>query len=167
MADYDEYDYPVDIPEIVEQAEAEPETDLRSAEQLEGIQRWLAGDVDLEESSMSGDAEARALILEVEALKADVTARDEAAAEARAAVDAQAEGTTEPPSYAQELREESMPEGALAEAQAEAAIREQREAEAAEQLQRAVEQAVSRSPHLETTEMPERPRPPERLEGGL
>ena len=162
--DVDDYDYPIDLAEVVEQSEAEPKVELRSADSLEGIQRWLAGEVKLDESGIGGDAAAEAALFQrVETLQ---TTAEAARLEHRPPGDTRVvdgESALEPPSYAQELRYEATPEGSLAEASADATSLERRRAEAVEQL----EQAVQNRPHEETTEFPEWEGIRERLDGGL
>ena len=45
-SDVDDYSYPQDTVELVEQPEVEPHVDAHSSEQLEGIQSWLRGEVE-------------------------------------------------------------------------------------------------------------------------
>lgn len=163
--DVDDDGYPSDLAEVVEQAEAEPEVELRAPGQLEGIQRWLAGEVELEELGIGGEAAAEAaLFRQVEALQTTEAAHLAAAAEARAAtLDVQTESAVEPPSYAQELRYEATPEGALAEALADAAALERQRAETGGQP----EQDVQNSRHEETKEFPEWQGIREDYDGGL
>lgn len=161
--DVDDYGYPIDLAEVVEQAEAEPDVEFPPPDSLEGIQRWLAGEVELDESGIGGDATAEAaLFQQVEALQTAETARLAAEAQGDTLV---VDGTlvVEPPSYAEELRYEATPEGALAEALADAAALERRKAEAGERPERNLQS----SPHEETREFPEWQGIREDLDGGL
>jgi hypothetical protein len=120
--DVDDYGYPYDVSEVVEEPEAEDRADSRSAERLEGIQSWLKGEVDLDHAGIRDDAADAALIGHVEQLKVEEAARvDDAAATRAAAAADRAASEIDPPAYAEELREASTPAGALADTAADEA----------------------------------------------
>jgi hypothetical protein len=163
-SDVDDYNYPQDTVELIEQPEVEPHVEAQSSEQLEGIQSWLRGEVDLQHAGLGDEAAEQTLFRHVEELEVNVDAEDARAAEARAAAaDVQAASMIEPPTYAQELRETATPEGALAEAQSDAAASARLAALESEWT----EQAAQTSTPKETIESPEAEVDRERYDGGL